>query len=84
VNLIPASWDSRSLERFGRGEAAKGQLPPASPCLCQGCPRWAREEVAVGCPRAVDAAGGAEEAGSAVLAEPADGGAGGGRRWDVE
>lgn len=46
---------SPTLERFDRGEAAKGQLPPLCPTLCQGCTRmgpaerrWRTDEADVG------------------------------------
>jgi hypothetical protein len=39
TNRFAASRDSRSLERFGRGEAAKGQLHLLRPTPCQACPR---------------------------------------------
>jgi hypothetical protein len=34
----------RSLEQFGCGEAAKGQLPPLRPALYQDCPGWGPQE----------------------------------------
>jgi hypothetical protein len=36
-NRFTPSRDSRSPERFGRGEAAKGQLRPSR---CGACPQW--------------------------------------------
>jgi hypothetical protein len=38
LNRFRASRDSRSLKRFGRGEAAKGQLP-LFPCIFSSLPR---------------------------------------------
>lgn len=36
------------MERFGRGESAKGQLPSLRPTLCQACPRMGSGEEAAG------------------------------------
>jgi hypothetical protein len=38
ANPVPASRDSRYLERFGRGEAAKGQLSPLCPAIAKPAP----------------------------------------------
>jgi hypothetical protein len=43
ANRFSSSRDSCTLERFGGGEAAKGQLPPLRLAHCQACPPgWGR------------------------------------------